>query len=130
MNPSVGALKRILDGLPMGLAEFFAIEPERPRRRSIAPTTDRRSARSRSPSARSATICSGRSLQILKERYEPGSDTGRVPLTHDRRGRRHRRLGPARGHRDDERRFSIPAMPIISKAAGAPLFASAENRAK
>ena len=26
MNPSVGALKRILDGLPMGLAEFFAIE--------------------------------------------------------------------------------------------------------
>ena len=25
----------------------------------------------------------GRSLQILKERYEPGSDTGRVPLTHD-----------------------------------------------
>src|SRR6187549_470695 len=28
MNPSVGALKRILDGLPMGLAEFFAIEPE------------------------------------------------------------------------------------------------------
>ena len=32
MNPSVGALKRILDGLPMGLAEFFAIEPERPRK--------------------------------------------------------------------------------------------------
>ena len=22
-------------------------------------------------------------MQILKERYEPGSDTGRVPLTHD-----------------------------------------------
>ena len=32
MNPSVGALKRILDGIPMGLAEFFAIEPERPRK--------------------------------------------------------------------------------------------------
>src|ERR1700736_6778719 len=27
-NPSVGALKRILDGIPIGLAEFFAIEPE------------------------------------------------------------------------------------------------------
>ena len=25
----------------------------------------------------------GRSLQILKERYEPRSDTGRVPLVHD-----------------------------------------------
>ncbi len=32
MNPSVGALKRILDGMPMGLAEFFAIEPDRPRK--------------------------------------------------------------------------------------------------
>ena len=32
MNPSVGALKRILDGIPMGLAEFFAIEPDRPRK--------------------------------------------------------------------------------------------------
>ncbi|WP_239507390.1 helix-turn-helix domain-containing protein, partial [Klebsiella pneumoniae] len=30
-NPSVGALKRILDGIPIGLAEFFAIEPDRPR---------------------------------------------------------------------------------------------------
>ncbi len=32
MNPSVGALKRILDGIPMGLADFFAIEPDRPRK--------------------------------------------------------------------------------------------------
>ena len=38
MNPSVGALKRILDGIPMGLAEFFAIEPERRARRFTAPT--------------------------------------------------------------------------------------------
>jgi len=32
MNPSVGALKRILDGIPMGMAEFFALEPDRPRK--------------------------------------------------------------------------------------------------
>ena len=31
-NPSVGALKRILDGIPVGLAEFFALEPDRPRK--------------------------------------------------------------------------------------------------
>ena len=29
-NPSVGALKRILDGIPIGLAEFFALEPQSP----------------------------------------------------------------------------------------------------
>src|SRR6185369_17256044 len=27
VNPSVGALKRILDGIPIGLAEFFSITP-------------------------------------------------------------------------------------------------------
>src|SRR5207253_9105823 len=32
MNPSVGALKRVLDGIPMGMAEFFALEPDRPRK--------------------------------------------------------------------------------------------------
>ena len=31
-NPSVGALKRILDGIPIGLAEFLAFEPERPKK--------------------------------------------------------------------------------------------------
>ena len=28
-NPSVGALKRILDAVPIGLAEFFSLTPER-----------------------------------------------------------------------------------------------------
>lgn len=27
MNPSVGALKRVLDGIPIGLSNFFALEP-------------------------------------------------------------------------------------------------------
>src|SRR3712207_393649 len=31
-NPSVGALKRILDGIPISLAEFFALEPALPKR--------------------------------------------------------------------------------------------------
>lgn len=30
-NPTIGALKRILDGIPIGLAEFFAFEPKLPR---------------------------------------------------------------------------------------------------
>src|SRR3546814_11573522 len=31
MNPSVGALKRVLDGIPMSLAEFFAQDIATPR---------------------------------------------------------------------------------------------------
>src|SRR5690349_24868817 len=31
-NPSVGALKRILDGIPIGLSEFFAMTPDKPKK--------------------------------------------------------------------------------------------------
>lgn len=82
-NPSVGALKRILDAIPIGLSEFFALEPEQ----------------DRSPFYRAAELVEigkdgisyrqvgrtmvGRRLQILSEIYQPGTDTGRIPLSHD-----------------------------------------------
>lgn len=82
-NPSVGALKRILDAIPIGLSEFFAIEPERaqgPFHRADelveigkGPISYRQVGRT----------LAGRALQILEERYAPGADTGRIPLTHD-----------------------------------------------
>jgi transcriptional regulator with XRE-family HTH domain len=49
LNPSVGALKRILDGVPMGMAEFFALEPDRARKAFYLADE---------LTARSATICS------------------------------------------------------------------------
>lgn len=83
MNPSVGALKRILDGIPIGLAEFFAIEPEdasKPFYRA-----DELSEIGKGPISylQIGDNLFGRALQILKERYEPGADTGRVPLVHE-----------------------------------------------
>ncbi len=82
-NPSIGALKRILDGVPIGLAEFFALEPDQPRKpfyRADELTEIGKGAVSYRQVGESMT---GRALQILKERYEPGADTGRVPLVHD-----------------------------------------------
>src|SRR3954470_1132094 len=83
MNPSVGALKRILDGVPMGMAEFFAIEPDRPRK--VFYRSDELTEIGKKPISyrQVGDNLFGRALQILKERYEPGSDTGRVPLTHE-----------------------------------------------
>ncbi|KAB1070544.1 cupin domain-containing protein [Methylobacterium planeticum] len=83
MNPSVGALKRILDGVPIGLSEFFAIEPERPRR--VFYRAEELTEIGKGPISYRQVGDSlfGRALQILKERYEPGADTGRVPLVHD-----------------------------------------------
>ncbi|OJU22547.1 MAG: aldehyde dehydrogenase [Alphaproteobacteria bacterium 64-6] len=82
-NPSIGALKRILDGLPIGLAEFFALEPERPKKAFYSADELVEIGKGRISYLQVGDRLFGRALQILKERYEPGADTGRVPLVHD-----------------------------------------------
>ena len=82
-NPSVGALKRILDGIPIGLAEFFAFEPDVPRKAFYR--SDELVEIGKGPISfrQVGDNLFGRSLQILKECYQPGADTGKVPLVHD-----------------------------------------------
>lgn len=82
INPSVGALKRILDGLPIGLAEFFAYEPETPRRFFFAAEELTEIGRGLISYRQVGEARSGRRLQMLREIYQPGADTGKVPLTH------------------------------------------------
>ena len=81
MNSSVGALKRILDGIPMGMAEFSALKPDRPRK-ALPFRRVSEIGKGQISFVGSATTCFA-ALQILKERYEPGGDTGRIPLVHD-----------------------------------------------
>jgi transcriptional regulator with XRE-family HTH domain len=81
-NPSVGALKRILDGIPIGLSEFFAITPERPRKAFYSAEELTEIGKGRISYRQIGDNLFGRSLQILKERYEPGADTGKIPLVH------------------------------------------------
>ncbi|MCJ2055191.1 cupin domain-containing protein [Methylobacterium sp. J-048] len=87
VNPSVGALKRILDGVPIGMAEFFALEPEPERKAFFAAheltEIGRRATKGSISYAQVGDSLFGRTLQLLKERYEPGADTGRVPLSHE-----------------------------------------------
>ncbi len=83
MNPSVGALKRILDGIPMGMAEFFALEPDRPRKAFYRSDELSEIGKGSISFRQVGDNLFGRALQILKERYEPGGDTGRIPLVHD-----------------------------------------------
>ncbi|MQT12409.1 cupin domain-containing protein [Segnochrobactrum spirostomi] len=83
MNPSVGALKRILDGIPIGLAEFFAIEPDAPRKAFYRAEELVEIGKGGISYRQVGETMFGRALQILKERYEPNASTGRVPLVHD-----------------------------------------------
>ncbi|MGY2046804.1 cupin domain-containing protein [Methylobacterium sp. JK268] len=82
-NPSVGALKRILDAVPIGLAEFFSLEPHRSETAFYAAEDLVEIGKGRISYRQVGDTLFGRALQILKERYEPGADTGRVPLVHD-----------------------------------------------
>lgn len=83
MSPSVGALKRILDAVPIGLAEFFALTPQPGEKIFYAAEELVEIGKGRISYRQVGDVLFGRSLQILKERYEPGSGTGRVPLVHD-----------------------------------------------
>ncbi len=82
LNPSVAVLKRILDGIPMHLSAFFADEPG-----ESEPVVCRSSdlveiAGGKISYRQVGHQLSGRSIQILHERYQPGADTGKLALEH------------------------------------------------
>ena len=83
MNPSVGALKRVLDGLPIGMSEFFSSSPSNAGK--VFWRSDELVEIGKGPVSfrQVGGNLFGRKLQMLKERYEPGADTGRVSLKHD-----------------------------------------------
>ena len=82
-NPSVGALKRILEAVPIGLAEFFALNPERTQS-PFHPAAELVEIGKGAISYRQVGgNLTGRQLQILDERYQPGADSGRIPLSHE-----------------------------------------------
>lgn len=82
-NPSVGALRRILDGIPVSLSEFFAYEPE-PERAIFYAAEDLPEIGKGKVSLRQVgTSLVGRALMILRETYAPGADTGRVMYGHE-----------------------------------------------
>jgi transcriptional regulator with XRE-family HTH domain len=83
VSPSVSSLKKVLDGIPMSLAEFFTLD-----------TGERRSVFYRAeelPDVGSGDICwrlvgadrRQRTITLLHETYGPGADTGEEMLTHE-----------------------------------------------
>lgn len=81
-NPSIGALKRILEGIPIGLAEFFSFEPDKPTRSFFRAEDLVEIGKGPISYRQVGDDLFGRALQILSETYSPGADTGRVALVH------------------------------------------------
>ena len=82
-SPSVGSLKKVLDGLPLSLAEFFAGEAP------ASPPVFFRAADLVELAGGAISYrqigrdLNGRAVQILHERYRPGADTGEAMLHHE-----------------------------------------------
>lgn len=82
VNPSVGALKRVLDAIPIGLAEFFAMDQGQTRRVFYRAEDLTEIGRGRVSYRQVGTDLRGRALQMLAERYAPGADSGKILLQH------------------------------------------------
>lgn len=83
-SPSVASLRKVLGGIPMTLAEFFADDSMPPAEQMFFRAAELVELASDIPAARKGHISyrqvgdlrGGRTLQVLYERYEPGADTG------------------------------------------------------
>jgi len=82
-SPSVASLKKVLAGIPMSLAEFFADAP--PAKEQVFFRADELATLADGPISfrQIGGNLAGRKLQVLHEFYEPGADTGRAMLRHE-----------------------------------------------
>ncbi len=82
VSPSVASLRKVLDGIPMSLAEFFTMDP------AGTPQVFYRAAELVELGEAGASLRlvaahrPGRRMAILHEVYEPGADTGAEMLAH------------------------------------------------
>ncbi|EKE72491.1 cupin domain-containing protein [Celeribacter baekdonensis] len=83
MNPSVGALRKILDGIPVRMSEFFAFEPDPERQIFYAAEDLVEIGKGKLSLKQVGSTLFGRAMMLLKETYQPGADTGRVMYGHE-----------------------------------------------
>ncbi|WP_024520878.1 cupin domain-containing protein [Bradyrhizobium sp. Tv2a-2] len=81
-NPSVGALKRILDAIPISVADFFSLAEVGGEQIFFRNKELTEIGKGGVSYLQIGNNMVGRSIQILKETYTPGADTGKVKLIH------------------------------------------------
>ena len=84
VSPSVSSLKKVLSGIPISIGDFFTMDVEDIESESVVyqphemPDIGSNNVSLKLIGARNK----GRSMDLLLERYEPGSDTGPEMLQH------------------------------------------------
>jgi len=83
LNPTVSMLKKVLDGFPISLSEFFADDFEAADRVFFRADELTEIAEGGVSFLQVGANLGNRSIQLLKECYQPGSGTGRHAITHE-----------------------------------------------
>jgi transcriptional regulator with XRE-family HTH domain len=83
LNPTVSMLKKILDGIPMSLGEFFSDDVQ-PQDRLFFRADELVEIAEGGVSYRQVgTSLATKAIQLLHECYQPGATTGRHSITHE-----------------------------------------------
>ena len=83
LNPTVSMLKKVLDGVPISLSEFFADPEEQPEQVFYREDELTEITEGGVSYRQVGASLAHRQIQLLKERYEPGVGTGRHALVHE-----------------------------------------------
>ena len=83
LNPTVSMLKRVLDGFPISLSEFFSDEFEVHDRVFFRSSELTEIADGGVSFRQVGTNLANRAIQFIKECYQPGAGTGKHAITHE-----------------------------------------------
>ena len=82
-NPSIGALKRVLDAMSISLSDFFSMDEPNDRHSFYRASELTEIGKDLVSLRQVGRSMAGRQLQILSETWQPGADTGKISLSHD-----------------------------------------------
>jgi transcriptional regulator with XRE-family HTH domain len=83
LNPTVSMLKKMLDGIPLSLGEFFGDEFDAQDRVFFRASDLTEIADGGVSFRQVGANLASRAIQLLQERYQPGSGTGKHAITHE-----------------------------------------------
>ena len=83
LNPTVSMLKKVLDGVPLRLSEFFSDEPETADRVFFRAAELTEIADGGVSYLQVGANLNNRAIQLIRECYQPGAGTGKHAITHE-----------------------------------------------
>lgn len=83
LNPTVSMLKKVLDGIPLRLSEFFSDEPEMPDRVFFRADELTAIADGGVSYLQVGANLQDKAIQFIRECYQPGAGTGKHAITHE-----------------------------------------------